>query len=134
MKIVHIFEKEVPLSYQDHTYPLLLKSINVDKSHQFLTLVSAIYWILSFMKSCLLTCSSSIGRQPGYLGLCEDLGLLALLQTGSEAGHDAVFSTNHLHNLLVTLYTHTLINNYSKQGQRVNIWKIKSATITAFKK
>lgn len=75
-----------------------------------------------------------MGRQPRYLGLCEDLGLLALLQTGSEAGHDVVFSTNHLHNLLVTLYTHTLINNYSKRGQHVNIWKIKSATITTFKK
>lgn len=67
---------------------------------------------------------SGIGGQPTHLCLCEDLGLLTLLQTGSEAGHYELFCTDHLHDLLVTLYAHTLVNNkttsnYTKWCQHV---------------
>lgn len=43
-----------------------------------------------------------------YLCLCEDLGLLTLLQARGKAGHDVLLGTDHLHDLLVTLYAHTL--------------------------
>lgn len=43
-----------------------------------------------------------------YLSLCEDLGLLTLLQARGKAGHDVLLRPDHLHDLLVTLYAHAL--------------------------
>lgn len=56
------------------------------------------------------TISPSFGTHGplGYLSLCEDLGLLTLLQARGEAGHDVLLRTDHLHDLLVTLDTHSL--------------------------
>lgn len=68
-------------------------------------------WVLYTFCETSPSSGSGIGGQPMHLGLCEDLGLLTLLQTGSEAGHDELFCTDHLHDLLVTLYAHTLVNN-----------------------
>lgn len=51
-----------------------------------------------------------------YLSLCEDLGLLTLLQARGEAGHDMLLRTDHLHYLLVALYTHTLCEWQAKRA------------------
>lgn len=56
----------------------------------------------------MISTSSGTHGPLRYLSLCEDLGLLTLLQARGEAGHDVLLRTDHLHDLLVTLYAHTL--------------------------
>lgn len=43
-----------------------------------------------------------------YLGLGENLSLLALFQTGGKSSHDMFLCTNHLNYLLIALHTHGL--------------------------
>lgn len=70
-----------------------------------------------------------------YLNLGEDLGFLAFLQAGGEVRHDVLLCTNHLHYLLITLYSHALftwddrgtlvLNEKSSSGTtygRKNVW------------
>lgn len=62
----------------------------------------------------LITISTTHGPLR-YLSLSEDLSLLALLQARGEAGHDMLLCADHLHDLLVALYAHTLREGPAKR-------------------
>lgn len=63
-----------------------------------------------------------------HLHLGEDLSFLALLQAGPECSHHVLLRSNHLHNFLVTLNTHSL----GREEKMAECWLCVSSLTFAY--